>query len=394
MTENQWNQHRYRIVAKPITWLSSLIKEDIGLVYTTLGSSASAVLGALFWFILASIIEVKNYGLVNYYIALASIFTTLGTMGLTTTVTTYLAKGETKLLYEANSVTLISGIISALILSAFQWFSGLLSAASIFFGMTLAEVLGRKMYRQYALLSIGQRLAQIILSILFYYQFGISGVVLGYFLGYLVFSYKYLKSIKKFTINIHNLKEKRNFTLHSYGFNILSNLSGSLDKVVIGILFGYYALGLYQLGFQFFMFLSIIPASVYQYLLPEESSGKDKTKIKLISLIFSIIIALTILMISPYLIENFFPTFIDSIQIVKIASLAVIPSAISLMQSATLLGKENSKTVFTAGIVYLASLIIGLTAFGTISGTLGLALALVVAQTIQAVYLMLKRTPE
>jgi O-antigen/teichoic acid export membrane protein len=52
---------------------------------------------------MASILEVKNYGLVNYYIALASIFAGLGTMRLNTTVTTYLAKGERNLLYEANS---------------------------------------------------------------------------------------------------------------------------------------------------------------------------------------------------------------------------------------------------------------------------------------------------
>lgn len=109
-------------------WLKRLVKEDVGLVYTTLGGLGSTLLGAFFWFILASILEVENYGLVNYYIALASIFAALGTMGLNTTVTTYLAKGEREILYEANSLPLISGLLLALILSTFQWSLGLLSA--------------------------------------------------------------------------------------------------------------------------------------------------------------------------------------------------------------------------------------------------------------------------
>ena len=86
-------------------WLNRFIKENIGLAYTTIGGLCSALLGAFFWFIIASILDVNNYGLLNYYIALASIFAALGTIGLDTTITTYLAKGEEEILYEANFLT-------------------------------------------------------------------------------------------------------------------------------------------------------------------------------------------------------------------------------------------------------------------------------------------------
>jgi O-antigen/teichoic acid export membrane protein len=376
-----------------IGWLKRLMREDVGLVYTTLGGLGSNLLSAFFWFILASILNVESYGLVNYYIALASIFAGLGTLGLNTTVTTYLAKGEKEVLYEANSLTLISGLLLAVIVSTFQWGSGLLSAAMIFFGMTLAEILGRKMYREYAFVSIGQRLAQISLSILLYFQLGIPGIILGYFLGFLAFSYRFLKSIRKFTFKINNLREKRNFALHSYGFNLMGQgLSAYLDKVIIGTLFGYYALGLYQLGFQFFMFVKIVPGSLYQYLLPEESSGEGKTEVKLIGLALSVTASLLVFALSPYLIGNFFPTFIDSIPTVKVMSLAVIPSTIVAMLTASLLGKERSRIVFTGGLVYLASLITGLIIMGKIMGVLGLALTLLIAQAIQAIYLSVNKS--
>ena len=375
-----------------VNTLKKLIKEDIGLIYTTVGGLGASVLGALFWLILASILNVDSYGLVNFYIALAQILAGVGIIGLNMTVTTYLAKGENEILREANSLTLISGVIAALVLFAFHWAAGLLSATLIFFSMSQAEMLGKKTYRQYAFAIIGQRIAQITLSLLLYFQIGLIGIILGYFLGALIFSYKYLISLRKFTLKLNNLKEKRNFTLHSYGYNLIGqNLSNYLDKIIIGALFGYYSLGLYQLGFQFLMFLSIIPASLQHYLLPEESSGNHKSHIKIAALIFTTAASIALFTLSPYLVTTFFPTFIDAIPLVSLISLSVIPSTIVAMLTASLLGNEKSAVVFTAGLIYLMALIICLIVLGFIMGVLGLALAIIIAKTMQAAFLLTKR---
>jgi O-antigen/teichoic acid export membrane protein len=373
--------------------LKRLVTENVGLIYTTLGSLGATVLGALLWLILASILNVDNYGLINYYIAIANIVAGIGTLGLNITLMTYLAKGEKNILYEANSVTTISGVASALILSVFHWVAGILVAATIFFNMTLAELLGTKNYREYAFVSIGQNIAQITIALLLYYPFGVTGIILGYFIGLLAFSYKYLHSISRnFTLTFNNLKEKRNFAVHSYGYVLVGkNLAYYLDKVIIGAIFGYYALGLYQLGFQFLMFLSIIPLSLYQYLLPEESSGNNKKEIKIIGLILSIAVSLTAYATSPYLIQNLFPTFIDSIPLVKIMSLAVIPQTIVAILTATHLGKEKSRSVFIAGLIYLISLIAGIITLQRMMGVLGFALAIIIAQTIQSIYLLINK---
>ena len=121
MSKNQPSPRLKSFFKVGITGLKRLLKEDVGLIYTTLGGVGSTFLGAFFWFILASLVTVDNYGLANYYIAIASIFAGIATIGLNMTVTTYLAKGERKLLYEANSLTLVSGIVSALVLSVFHW---------------------------------------------------------------------------------------------------------------------------------------------------------------------------------------------------------------------------------------------------------------------------------
>jgi len=64
---------------------------------------------------------------------------------------------------------------------------------------------------------------------------------------------------------------KRKTKLHTPQLWLQPNSAGPynyIDKVIKGTLFGYYALGLYQLGFQFFMFIRTLPVSLYQYLLP------------------------------------------------------------------------------------------------------------------------------
>jgi O-antigen/teichoic acid export membrane protein len=374
-----------------VGWLRGVVKSEMGLVYTTLGTTGSSFLGGFFWLVLASLLDVESYGLVNYFIALGSVFSAVALLGLDSTVITFLAKGERKIIFQANSLVLISGLGACLVLSVFQWESGLLSAAMVFFMMSMAELLGRKRYREFAFLSIGQRLVQISLSLFLYFQIGIMGIVLGYFLGNLIFSFRYFGKLSNFGLKFDGIKEKRNFTLHNYGFNLIRNFTNYLDKIIIGPLFGYFVLGVYQLGFQFYLFLSIIPISLYYYLLPEESSGKDKSKVKIAGFGLAVVAAVFAFFTLPFFIETLFPSFADSVWVVRTMSLAVIPATVVAIVNASLLGRGRSKYVLVAGLIYLVSVIVGVLSLGGAIGAMGLAVTLVLAQSIQAGFLFTKR---
>jgi len=370
--------------------LNGFLKTEKGLVYTSIGTMAASGLGGLFWLVLASLLDVESYGVVNYYIALASVFSAVALLGLDATVITFMSKGERKIWFQANSLVLISGLITAGILSIFQWAAGLLSIAMVFFMMTLAEALGKKQYGSYAILSVGERIVQLVLSLLLYIPFGIFGIIFGYFFGNFVFSYRYLRTLPNFSLQIDSVKEKRTFALHSYGFNLIRNFTNWLDKIVIAPLFGYYLLGLYQLGFQFFMFLSIIPLSLYYYLLPEEASGKSKTKIKYLGFAFAVIAGVSAFFFTPYIIERLFSSFIDSVLIVRIMCLAIIPQTLVSICNASLLGRGQSKSVFIAGLIYICMLLVLLYVLGQIFGPIGLAITLIISQSAQASYLLMK----
>jgi O-antigen/teichoic acid export membrane protein len=139
------------------------------------------------------------------------------------------------------------------------------------------------------------------------------------------------------------------------------------------------------------MFLSLIPASLEQYLLPEESSGKNKRQIKVVAFILATAASIALFALSPYLINNFFPAFSEAIPLVQLLSLAIIPSTIAAILTASLLGNGKSKQVFIAGIIYLTTLISTLIIAGTTIGTLGLAVAVITAKTAQATYLITQK---
>ncbi len=106
------------------TSLRNFRKTESGLVYTTMGTMGASLLGGLFWFVLASLLDVESYGLTNYYISLASVFSAIALLGMDATIITFMAKGERRIWNQANSLVLISGLSVAIILSLFQWTSG------------------------------------------------------------------------------------------------------------------------------------------------------------------------------------------------------------------------------------------------------------------------------
>ncbi len=375
------------LIQERIRTLLDFIKREKGFAYTTIGNLSFTILGALFWFILASILKVSEYGEVNYYIAFAAIPASIASLGLNTTVTTYLAKGDEEIVKEADSIILLSSLIVASALIPIQWTASLITIALVFYGMAIAEILGRKLYSEYALVMILQRIIQITSSITLYFQIGIIGILIGYFLGPIISSYRYLRNLRNLTFNINSLRHKINFTLHSYGLNIINSLATYLDKIIIGSIFGFYALGLYQLGFQFLMLLAIIPGSLYTYLLPEESSGFNRVEVKIIGVLLSVLLAVITYVISPHIVKILFPNFMDAAEVVRIISIAIIPLTVTSIANAKLFGWGESRYVFVGGLAYIITMIITLVIFGFYLSTLGLALAIIFSQSVRAIYL-------
>lgn len=374
---------------KLVDWLRSIIKGERGLVYVSVGNTGSAALGAIFWFILAALLQVEEYGLTNYYIATAGMAAGIAVLGLTTTVTTYLAKGEEMLLRQANAITVISSAGALLITLVYaSWFVAVMAVASIFLSMSVAELLGRRNYKEYVLVALGSKGTQIALSLALFFTMGIMGIIVGYAIGAFVFSYRYFFSLRDLKFAFDKIKEKMKFTVNSFGLNTISVLIGTLDKIAVGTWFGMYTLGLYQLSFQFLMVLALLPIILYMYLLPENASGVARKGVRIAGIASSVLLVIIMFTLSSSILNWLFPKFIAAEDTIKIMSIAIIPTTIATICNAKLLGEEKSTAVVIGSGISLAIIMAGIYLLGSAFGLTGIATTIIIAATVQAAYLL------
>ena len=365
------------------------LKSNKGLVYIIIGNIVGAILTGGFWLLLASLQSVEEYGKTSYMISMASLASSFALLGLNTAITTFIPKGHEKIHVAANQVVLFSSIIAALIVAQRDWLLGFFVVGMSFWMMSIYEFLGRKSYKQYAIANIGARGCQLLLSIVLYYLIGIPGIIIGFTISFFLFSHRYIHSIKYFNRDFSEISGKMKFALHSYSFNMSNALLMYFDKIIIPPIFGYAILGYYQLGFQFLMFLGMIPISFFQYLIPEESSGNKKTKLRIIGFGLSIGLAVLLYFLSPTIINIFFPHYQNSLDAIRVISIGIIPMMIAYIINSKFLSEGNTRGVVIGAIIYQILQITLMILLGRLIEVTGIALSVVIALTGQALFLLL-----
>lgn len=358
-----------------------------GLAYVSIGNIVSAVLSGLFWFYLATFMSTSSFGETSFYLALGGALSVVAVLGLNNTITTFIAKGESGIEYTANSVVLLTSIGVAMTLIPLNWQVSLIIVSTSLFDISIALLLGKQNYREFAVTLIGARVMQILLSLALFQYLDIFGVLIGYIGSNFVFGFRSIWSLTRFHLDFNMIRQKYKFISHSYSINLTNILPPLLDKVVILPLFGFTVLGLYQFGYYAFAFLSIIPTILYQYLLPEESSGKNKKNIYILGLGASIVLSLLIIFFSSYIIPLFFPKYIETITAVHVLSIAIIPATISSIFTSRMMAKEKTRHLVMAATGSIAVQLILIVYLGNIYGLVGLSLSLLIARITQAGYL-------
>ena len=96
----------------------------------------------------------------------------------------------------------------------------------------------------------------------------------------------------------------------------------------------------------------------------------------------SVGISLLAITISPLIIPEFFPKYIDTIIAIQIISLGIVPGTISMFYVSKFLGIEKSRYLIKNSILFATSLILGMIILGSWFGIIGVASAHVIAQII------------
>jgi len=214
---------------------------------------------------------------------------------------------------------------------------------------------------------------------------GPTGVLLGTGLSFMPFLIQIYSGFKNQSIDFKLLKTKWKFITNNFFIDLSIILNNQIDRLIIGPIFGFTILGNYYLALQVLNVLAIIPEIVKKYTIPEDSSGVNTTKIKIITIGFSIILALIGALIIPKIIPIFFPEFNESTELIPLISISIIPSTISGLYNSKFLAHEKSNYVVVINIISILTLILGIFTLGQLLGIVGLAYSFFLSSSIRAV---------
>ena len=359
---------------------------------TVLGSSyiISNAISAIFWLFLASILDVEQYGELGYLLAIVGTVGAFGLIGSNNTLAVYVAKGV-KIQATIFLTTLIAGATLSIGLLVFTQniLISFYPLALIIFSTVIFDLLGKKAFTNYGKYLVIQRILMVTFALIFLEIWGVNGIIFGYTLSLGVFVFLTFKAFQEGKIDFKLLKDRKKFILNSYGTHVLEVIGINIDKLIIFPMFGALILGPYQLGFQIFVVLMILPNIVTQYTLPHDATGIKNKSLKKYTMIISGIITGLVVILSPQLIPILFPKYIEAIEVIQIMGFALIPTALTMILTSELLGKENSKSVILSSIIGIIALIIGIVILGEIMGLLGLALSLVIGRILQCISLLI-----
>ena len=359
---------------------------------TTIGLAniLSNGISVIFWLYVASLLGAEQYGEISYFIAIAGIASTVSLVGVGSTLVIYTAK-EIRIQATLFFIAIVSSMITAIIVYFLYSNIGIsfYIIGIVIFTLSTSEILGRKLYSDYSKYMISQRILMVVFSLGFYFLIGPTGILIGMGLAFFPYLFRIYKGFKETKIEFSLVKPRLGFMANSYFLQLSASLSGNLDKIVIGPLFGFIILGNYHLALQLLAILGILPSIVYQYILPREASGLSNSLLKKLTVLASIVLAIIGMVLGPIILPMLFPKFIESIDIVKIVSIAVIPMTIITMYIAKFLAQEKSKIVFVGSAIYLITIVLGIIVLGKYFGVNGIAAALVISNTAEAIYFVI-----
>ena len=375
----------------PMDW--NKIKENIlHLKDISILSSASVItngIGGLFWMYMASLMGPEEYGEISYFISIVMILASISLFGGGNSLVVFGAKGE-KIQSLFFVITIIPSIVGSVILFLmFENFGmSIYAIGFVIFTLVISDMLGKKVYANYAKSLVIQRIIMVSIAIPFYFIFGADGVLIGIALSFLPFIIIVYKNFRQ-SINFSFLKSKFKTLLNIYLIDVTTLTRGSLDKLIIAPVLGFTLLGNYQLGLQFIVILNIIPVAIYQYILPHDSSGSPTTKLKILAVGISGVLAVMGALLAPFIVPILFPEFTESILIVQILSFSIIPGTITMMYTSKFLGAEKAMYLVIGSIIFVAVQMMGIFGLKDAYGIYGVSFAMILGYLVEIVFFVI-----
>ena len=372
-----------------VNWdkIKNIVKKAKNLQYLALANVVGKAIAGIFWFYAAALLGTEDYGQVSYFVAIGSMAAAFAMVGSSNTIIVYAAKKipiQPAIYFIVLILGAIASIVVVLLTNSIE--TGIFTIGFIIFNLAISDLLGKKHYKTYSKIFVIQKILFASLALGLYFIMGFSGIVLGYALSFLVFTFVIVKEFKNVPLDFSLIKKKFGFMINNYALSIERIFSGQIDKIIIAPMFGFAILGNFSLGIQVLAIMSLLPTIVYQYTVSQDATGNRSTIIKKLSIILSIILAICGVMLSPFIVPILFPEFTDAVGIIQIISFVVIPYSVNMTYISKFLGQERGKIILIGQAVSLGIYITGLLTLGSIIGINGVALSLLFSAIGQMIF--------
>ena len=349
----------------------------------------TAVIGGVFWLVIATLIDPEEYGEINYLLSIVGISFSICLIGIRETIIVYTTK-KNPIIPTIFIITGFSGLVG------FVALGGIFSRLDISFlllgyiinDLCLGYFLGLKSYKTYSKFVLVQKVSSFGLGIIFVLIFGYEGLIAALALSYIHFIFIYFKVLRKEKINFSLLKNSK-FFVENYVMNVSSSFRSHLDKIILLPIVGFTIIGNYALALQVFAIMMAFPRLVFKYILPEDTDGNENKNLKIFTIIFGIVMALSGYFLSPIIIPVIFPKFLEAITIIQIISFAAIPSSINQIQTSKLLSKEKSRSVLISRLFGLSTMITLLVILTPTMQEIGISIAFLASSIILCISLFI-----
>ena len=361
-------------------------KKNILKDLSTIGISDVVAMGmaAVFWFFIAAQIEVEEYGELHFFISIASfafIVALIGTQNVITVLTAKNVKIESTLFVLSLVFGIIATIVVFILLEKID--VGLLVIAFIINDLAIAYLIGKKRFSDYGKSIILQKILAVGLGLIFYYIFGVDGIIPALVLSYLHFSIFIYRGIKNSKFNFVLIKSNSRFILNNWTLNLLGVSRHHLDKIILVPILGLTVMGNYALALQFWAVLVVFSSIFFKYILTYDSSSVPNKKLKFYAILVSIGLAISGIVIPPVIIPIFFEKYTEAIIAIQIISIGIIPQVIDKIYLSKHLSSEKSRMVLISRAVSAVTLIGGILSLGQVYGVTGIAISFLLSLIFQ-----------
>ena len=345
-------------------------------------------ISGLFWLYLGNLMGEENYGEIAFLLAIGGITMSIVIWGSEKALMVYTAKGL-NIQPPIYIISIITTGIGAIIL--FVIFNNIGLSFYVLGGviaqLTVAELLGRKQFKQYSKFFMLQKILFVTVSLGLYFVLGPTGILLGFGFSCLIYAQRIYKTIKETEIDFGLIKKKSGFIINNYIVDLSGQVGNQVDRLLIGPIFGFALLGNYYLAIQILNILVILPEVVNQYTIPHDASGNSTKKIKILTIVASIGLAIIAIFTAPILLPILFPEYEEAVLLIPIISVSIIPITISYQYISKFLGTEKTRILLISYFIEIIILIPGIIILGELMGIIGLGIIFVVSTIAKATFL-------